>query len=134
MKFLLRSIVIGVVLGSCAAQSCPSLIWSDEFDGTALDAAKWSPQIGDGCDQGPGLCGWGNNELQYYTDNENVEVSGGTLKITAKRENKGDNLYTSARIRTLGLYDADLTQPNIRLEARIKVPPGQGLWAAFWMM
>ncbi len=57
------------------------LVWADEFDGTSLDTSKWEYQIGNGC---PNLCGWGNSELEYYRQ-QNVSVSGGTLRITAKQ-------------------------------------------------
>ncbi len=112
----------------CArAQQCAQLVWSDEFTGTSLDLNKWQPQIGDGCDIG--LCGWGNNELQYYQA-ANATVSGGTLKITAKKERVRAKQYTSARLRTLNLGDWTYG----RFEARIKLPAGQGLWPAFWML
>lgn len=103
-----------------------SLVWADEFDGDALDDTKWTLQIGDGC---PALCGFGNNELQLYTA-DNHEVSGGTLKITARREVSGtDATYTSTRMNTQG--KAFWTYG--RYEARIKLPVGQGIWPAFWM-
>ncbi len=99
------------------------LNWSEEFEGNALDTDTWSHEFGSH--------GWGNNELQMYTSSpNNLEVSNGTLKITAREENVGGADYTSARIRTLGkmefLYG--------KIEARIKVPLGQGIWPAFWMM
>lgn len=108
------------------------LVWSDEFDGAAgesPDPAKWTFDLGDGC---PNLCGWGNNELQTYTDRpENVSMDGeGHLVITARRETLNDRDYTSARIRTEGLF----TQQYGRFEARMKLPRGQGLWPAFWML
>ena len=99
------------------------LVWSDEFDGTALDESKWTLQTGDGC---PNLCGFGNNELQVYTA-DNHEVSGGTLKITAREE--ADGTYTSTRMNTQG--KAFWTYG--RFTARIKLPVGQGIWPAFWM-
>jgi beta-glucanase (GH16 family) len=71
--------------------------------------------------------------LEYYRA-ENAVVSNGTLKIIAKEEAFGGRTHTSARIRTLGLVDIDLTQPHLRLEARIKVPQGKGTWPAFWML
>jgi len=81
------------------------------------------------------LCGWGNNELQWYRGAENFLVSDGTLKIIAKEEDFNNNDFTSARIRTLNKVDVDMTQEYIRLEARIKVPNGgKGLWPAFWML
>jgi beta-glucanase (GH16 family) len=89
--------------------------------------------VGDGCDQGANMCGWGNNEWQYYTEGENVEVSDGTLKITAKYDESSD-VYTSARITSLSKADFDLTG-MLRFEARIRVPyDSQGLWPAFWML
>ncbi|ANQ49564.2 family 16 glycosylhydrolase [Flammeovirga sp. MY04] len=106
---------------------CPTLVWSDEFDGNTLDLNKWEPMIGDGCDYG--ICGWGNNELQYYKS-ENAVVSDGTLKIIVKNESVRKYKYTSARLRTKGLADFTFG----RYEARIKLMEGQGLWPAFWML
>ncbi len=100
---------------------CPKLVWAEEFDGTSLDLQKWTHQTGGG--------GWGNNELQNYRP-ENTSVGNGLLKITAKRENLGGNAYTSSRIRSIN--KADFTYG--RMEARIKMPYGQGIWPAFWMM
>jgi len=105
---------------------CPVLVWSDEFNGTTLDLTKWTPQIGDGC---PSLCGWGNSELQYYRA-ENAVVSNGTLKIIAKQESFGGKNYTSARLRTKDKADFAYG----RFEASIKMPIGQGIWPAFWML
>jgi beta-glucanase (GH16 family) len=76
-----------------------------------------------------GIPGWGNNELQYYRE-ENVTVADGQLIITAKRENIGGKQYTSGRIRTLD--NGDWTYA--RIEFRAKMPVGQGLWAAVWML
>ena len=113
--------------GDCnVIPTCPVLVWEDNFTGTSLDNTKWSAQIGDGC---PSLCDWGNSELQYYR-NENAVVSGGTLKIIAKEESFGGKSYTSARLRTKGT--ADFTYG--RFEASIKMPIGQGIWPAFWML
>jgi len=104
-----------------------TLVWSDEFDGSGLDETRWSAQIGDGCDIG--LCGWGNNELQWYQD-DNVEVSGGLLTITARRESAGNREFTSARIRTLDKGDWRYG----RFEIRARLPEGQGMWPAIWML
>jgi beta-glucanase (GH16 family) len=100
---------------------CPRLVWSDEFDSTSLNLNKWSYQLGGN--------GWGNGELQNYTD-KNAEVSNGTLKITAKAESFQGNNYTSSRIRSLGKGDIKYG----RIEARMKLPIGKGIWPAFWMM
>ena len=124
------TIALGLALLACGpslAQQCPNLVWSDEFGGSAVDETNWSFQIGDGCSEG--ICGWGNNELQSYQA-ENAEVSGGTLKIIAKRERIRNKQFTSARIRSLGKRDFFFG----RFEARIKVPTGQGMWPAFWML
>jgi len=108
------------------ARASWSLVWSDEFDGAALDAANWTVAVGNGC---PSLCGWGNNELQYYRA-ENLAVGGGYLTITAKRENYGGSQFTSGRLHTRSkasfLYG--------RMEMRAKLPTGGGVWPAFWMM
>ncbi len=106
------------------------LVWADEFDGTTLDLDTWEPLIGTGTLYGL-PAGWGNNELEYYTDRpENVFVSDGLLHIVAREENFGGQSYTSARLRTLDAQDFVYG----RLEARIKLPAGQGMWPAFWMM
>ncbi len=102
------------------------LVWSDEFDGAAgalPDPAKWTFDIGTGQD------GWGNNELQSYTNNpENVSLDGlGNLVITAIQDG---NRFTSARIKTQGLF----SQQYGRFEARLKTPYGPGLWPAFWLL
>ena len=100
--------------------------WSDEFSGTAPDSSKWVPMIGDGSLYGNP--GWGNNELQYYTDRpQNIQVANGILRIIARKENFGGKQYTSAQIRSLGKLSAQYG----RFEARIKVPAGQGFWPAF---
>ncbi|MCY3966145.1 MAG: family 16 glycosylhydrolase [Acidobacteria bacterium] len=104
------------------------LVWSDEFDGAALDAAKWNIQTGDGTAEG--IPGWGNNELQSYQA-ANISVSDGVLVITAREEDAGDgHAYTSGRINTAGKLDKTYG----RFEARIQAPGGQGLWSAFWML
>ncbi len=102
------------------------LVWSDEFDGFFLDSSKWEVQTGNGC---PNLCGWGNNELQYYRA-QNLDVSDGMLTITAREESFGGADYTSSRIRTL--FRGDWTHG--RFEMRAKLPIGQGIWPAFWML
>lgn len=102
----------------------PTLVWSDEFDYTGLpDPAKWNMETGGG--------GWGNNELQYYTNSEsNAMVDNGVLTITAREETVGEYNYTSARITTQNKFDFKYG----RIEARMKLPYGQGLWPAFWML
>ncbi len=104
------------------------LVWSDEFDGAALDASRWNIQTGDGTAEG--IPGWGNNELQSYQA-ANISVSDGVLIITAREEDAGDgHAYTSGRINTAGKLDTTYG----RIEARIQAPGGQGLWSAFWML
>jgi len=104
-----------------------NLVWADEFDGESLDTEKWSYMTGDGSEYG--IPGWGNNELQYYQE-ENVKVSNGILTITAKRENVENSQYTSGRIRTINMGDWTYG----RFEFRARMPKGKGLWAAIWML
>jgi beta-glucanase (GH16 family) len=103
------------------------LAWEDEFEGPAgqlPDSDKWGYDVGGG--------GWGNAQLEYDTDRPtNVSLDGeGHLAITARRENYLGREYTSARINTKGLF----TQERGRFEARIKLPVGQGIWPAFWLL
>lgn len=101
------------------------LVWSDEFNGTSLNLDNWSYQLGNGC---PNLCGWGNNELQSYTNsNNNIKVQDGNLVITAINSN---NNWTSARIRSLNKFDFCLG----RVEVRAKIPEGRGFWPAAWFL
>lgn len=102
------------------------LVMQDEFDTNGVpNSALWSYNIGTGNN------GWGNNELQYYTDRpENIVVENGMLKITAIQELYLGSGYTSARITTKGKYEKKYG----RIEARIKLPWGKGLWPAFWML
>ncbi|WP_237062021.1 PKD domain-containing protein [Microbulbifer zhoushanensis] len=113
-------------------QQCqsPTPVWEDNFDGTALDTTKWEPMIGDGCTYG--ICGWGNNELQYYQA-ENAVVENGILTITARKERVKSKGYTSARLRTANMPNGG-EWTNGRFEARIKLPDGAGMWPAFWML
>lgn len=102
------------------------LIMQDEFDADGTpNNTIWGYNIGTGSD------GWGNNELQYYTDRrENVKVENGALVITAKEESFNGSSYTSARLLTKGLFE----QAYGRFEARIQLPYGQGIWPAFWLL
>ena len=121
------------------APSSTTLVWSDEFNGaagSAVDARIWSHDLGDGCKEG--ICGWGNQEKETYTSAlDNVALDGqGHLAITARRATTsatcyyGPCRYSSAKIKTQGKAQA----PPGRVEARIKLPEGQGLWPAFWML
>jgi len=102
------------------------LVMSDEFDTDgAPNSSIWGFNIGTGEN------GWGNSELQYYTDRtENVTVQNGVLVITAKKEQFNGSSYTSARLLTKGKFE----QTYGRFEARIRLPWGQGLWPAFWLL
>jgi beta-glucanase (GH16 family) len=120
-------LAIVFLLANSVQAQCPTVVWGDEFTGSSLDLSKWSYQVGDGCQEG--ICGWGNNELQYYQQS-NVTLSNGQLHITAKKERVQSKSYTSGRIRTINKGDWTYG----RFEARIKLPPGQGLWPAFWML
>lgn len=105
-----------------------TLAWSDEFNGTVLDATTWSQESGDGC---PQLCGWGNNELEYYTNNtNNLIFQDGKMIIEAKAEAFGGKNYTSARLKTQGKK----TFKFGRIDVRAILPKGKGIWPALWLL
>jgi beta-glucanase (GH16 family) len=108
-----------------------TLTWSDEFsepDGSPPDPKEWTYSTGGG--------GWGNHELESYTNRlKNARIENGSLVITARQEDYtgADGItraYTSARLKTQDLF----SQTYGRFEARIKIPEGQGIWPAFWML
>lgn len=134
-KFLIV-IVLGISIAAVAQTATPSrpgwtLSWNDEFnaaDGSPADSSKWVLETGGN--------GWGNQELEYYTARpENAYQQGGNLviKVLQEKYTGSDGVsrdYTSARLKTLGRF----SQKYGRFEARIKIPYGQGIWPAFWMM
>lgn len=99
------------------------VVWSDEFDGESLDTSKWTYDIGN--------WGWGNNELQYYTQNreKNARIEDGNLVIEAHKDDMGE-AWTSARLTTRG----KVTFVYGKIEFRAKVPPNRGNWAAGWTL
>ncbi len=124
MRTLLRCLPLGVLAAVAPAAHAQTwnLVWSDEFNGTSVDGSKWNFEVGGG--------GWGNNELQYYTNGSNASIQAGALVIEARAQNVGGMSYTSSRMTTKGKLE--LTYG--RIEARIALPAGQGLWPAFWML
>lgn len=105
-----------------------SLVWSDEFDGDTLDSTKWGFHVGTGC---PNLCGWGNNEKQYFTNRiDNTYLENGNLIIKAKSEEINDKEYSSARIHT----DNNFEFKYGRVDIRARMPSVPGTWAALFMM
>lgn len=131
-RFLVLSlalVAVGRTLGCRADQQASAsppawqLVWHDEFDGAALDTTKWVRETGGN--------GWGNGELEFYTDRvENARLENGYLVIEARQEALGNQAYTSARLKTQGLG----AWKHGRIEARIRIPRGQGMWPAFWML
>jgi beta-glucanase (GH16 family) len=116
---------LGLRPEAASAATTPTLLAADEFDGPAGSAPNpgiWRYDLGGG--------GWGNGELEVYTDSRrNSALDGnGNLVITARRE--ADGSYTSARLTSQGTYTAQYG----RIEARIRIPRGQGIWPAFWML
>lgn len=128
-KLILLVLLLTMMTGCApkAAEITPppgyQLVWHDEFDGKSINLQNWTYDIGG--------WGWGNGEAQYYTDRkENARVEKGMLIIEALQEKYEDSYYTSARLKTQGLQNFQYG----RIEARLKVPEGKGLWPAFWML
>jgi beta-glucanase (GH16 family) len=128
---LLMALAVSLPVVPSQADTAWTLVWSDEFsqpDGSAPDATKWNHDLGGN--------GWGNNELQTYTSRtNNARIESGQLVIEARAETYTgtDGIqrnYTSARLKTQGLWAC----LHGRIEARIRVPRGQGIWPAFWML
>jgi len=134
---------LSVILSNCSKSDKPTepkknepvipapegwtLVWNDEFNGTSLDNTKWEYEVNGR--------GGGNNELQYYTDRpDNLFIKDSVLVIQALREKytgpDGTRNYTSARIRTLNKGDWKYG----RIDIRAKLPYGQGIWPALWML
>lgn len=130
VRFLpLAILAAGLWTAGCKSETTVkrTLTWQDEFDGPAgqlPNESRWRYDVGGS--------GWGNNQLEYDTARpENVSLDGaGHLAIVARRENYQGREYTSARINTAGLFD----QQDGRFEARIRMPVGQGIWPAFWLL
>lgn len=139
--FFIKLILISVLTATCAFAGCSSedepivpkdtipdlpgwtLVWNDEFNGESIDHTKWSHEVnGDG---------GGNNELQFYTDlAENSFIENGSLVIQALKKVYQGKSFTSARIRTINKGDWLYG----RFDVRAKLPYGQGLWPAIWML
>ena len=125
MRLPLCAAAAALAWSIAAAQAGWQLTWSDEFNGSSIDTNHWT------FDAGNGNNGWGNNELQFYTDRpQNVYISNGLLHIVAQRESYHGCRYTSAKMRTRGHF----SQKYGRFEFRARLPHGKGFWPAFWLM
>jgi len=102
----------------------PEILWSDEFNGNTVDITKWLYNTG--------ASGWGNNELQNYTEGANATVSDGTLKITVEKVGKGQNIgdYTSSRM----ISNKAFTYGRMEIRAKMPDYKGKGIWPAIWML
>jgi len=120
------SVLVTLLVASASAQTYTNLVWSDEFDTDgAPDSSKWTYDIGTGSN------GWGNEELEYYTDElDNAQVSDGNLIIQAMVQDYDGSSYTSARLVTRGLAYWQYA----RVEVSAKIPGGVGMWPAIWML
>jgi beta-glucanase (GH16 family) len=126
IKILFWCWALGLSLSPSPAQ--PKLVWSDEFATSGRPGEHWTYDLGNGC---PNVCGWGNNELQYYTsEKQNVCVRDGKLVIEARKEVVDKSQYTSTRIRTA----KGISWQYGYIEVRAKLPEGRGTWPAIWML
>uniref|UniRef100_T1ILI4 GH16 domain-containing protein n=1 Tax=Strigamia maritima TaxID=126957 RepID=T1ILI4_STRMM len=128
MRFFFRVSFL-VIIHDCLFESKSDywqLVWDDEFEGPLIDTNRWNFEIGDGCKYG--ICKWGNDEQQLYTDSiDNAFISDGKLIIQAQHI---DNQYTSARMITKGKGDWKFG----KIEIRAKFPSGEGLLANIWLL
>ncbi|MBN8577754.1 MAG: glycoside hydrolase family 16 protein [Cytophagales bacterium] len=125
MKFLLLAFCLCLALSQCTKKP----VWADEFNyAGAPDSTRWNYDLGDGC---PDVCGWGNNEAQFYTRNsKNVRVENGNLIIEAHKDSAGSKAYTSTRL--VSKHKGDWLYG--RIEVRARLPKGKGTWPAIWML
>jgi beta-glucanase (GH16 family) len=144
----LTALAVGLMAGLAALrtqgadEAAPpgwKLVWSDEFDGKEIDRSKWDFDTGNGFynyDANQWISGWGNDELQFYTrDPENAFVKDGLLHVRALKESHHGCGYTSARLKTRKRDGCSLFCKKYgRFEVRAKLPTGQGVWPAVWML
>jgi beta-glucanase (GH16 family) len=137
-KLTIFIVISGVLLMQAPSKAASNYLWNQEFNSKSgtVDSKYWNFELGDGSDRN--LAGWGNSELEYYTK-ENTKMDGsGNLAITAKRLSKselkicyyGSCLFTSSRLSTKGKLEFQYG----RIEARLKMPTGEGTWPAFWAL
>jgi len=119
-KAYITLLMVGLISFNVNSQK---LIWEEEFNGDTLNENVWNFELGNGC---PDICGWGNNEKQFYTKTNHI-VKDGFLTIKAALE---DSVYTSTRITTKDKFE--FKHGKVQLKA--KVPKGKGMWSAFWML
>lgn len=122
MKHLLIIISL-VTIFSCEKKEQENIVFFEDFNTENLNETHWNYELGNGC---PNLCGWGNNERQYYTK-ENVSIKDGNLVITATKDS---TKYYSGRITTKD--KVEFTYGTVEVKA--KLPLGHGLWPAIWML
>ncbi|WP_271813623.1 glycoside hydrolase family 16 protein [Clostridium beijerinckii] len=125
MSLVISSLMVSSFIPTVTAKADTgwNLAWSDEFNGTSINTSNWKCETGGD--------GWGNNELEYYTNrSENARIENGNLVIEARKENYNGMNYTSARLKSQGLKNWTYG----KVEARMKLPAGQGVWPAFWML
>ncbi|MBI1770396.1 MAG: glycoside hydrolase family 16 protein [Bacteroidetes bacterium] len=127
LKYFLFSVVI--ISFVSFKSSNKQLVWQDEFNYTGMpDSTRWGYDLGDGC---PNVCGWGNNEEEFYTkDLKNARVENGSLIIEARKESLWGKAFTSSRLVTK--FKGDWKYG--RIEVRAKLPRGKGTWPAIWML